>query len=119
MMNNKLIQTNGIWYKIKRFFQKIFGHKKSFVSNEESTIEIKEKNDNSKFTNDLREKFEKEHKNHDLANKLLYGEIGPSELNEQEVDEMTEYFKKDIQNIDNELLRIKQHILYMQKELKS
>ena len=72
----------------------------------------------SKFTNDLREKFEKEHKNHDLANKLLYGEIGPSELNEQEVDEMTEYFKKDIQNIDNELLRIKQHILYMQKELK-
>ena len=118
MMNNKLIPTNGIWYKIKRFFQKIFGHKKSFVSNEESTIEIKEKNDNSKFTNDLMEKFEKEHKNHDLANKFLYGEIGPSELNEQEVDEMTKCFKKDIQNIDNELLRIKQHILYMQKELK-
>ena len=118
MMNNKLIQTNGIWYKIKRFLQKIFCHKKSFVSNEESTIEIKEKNDNSKFTNDLRDKFEKENMNQVLANKLLYGEIGPSELNEQEVDEMTEYFKNDIQNIDNELLRIKQHILYMQKELK-
>ena len=116
MMNNKLIPTNGIWYKIKRFLQKIFGHKKSFVPNEESTIE---KNDNSKFTNDLREKFEKKHRNQFLANKLLCGEIGPSELNEQEVDEMTEYFKKDIQNIDNELLRIKQHILYMQKELKS
>ena len=116
MMNNKLIQTNGIWYKIKMFLQKIFGQNKSFVPNEESTIE---KNNNSKFTNDLREKFEKEHKNHDLANKFLYGEIGPSELNEQEVDEMTKCFKKDIQNIDNELLRIKQHILYMQKELKS
>ena len=50
---------------------------------------------------------------------MLCGEIGPSELNEKEVNEMTEYFKKDIQNIDNELLRIKQHILYMQKELKS
>ena len=49
---------------------------------------------------------------------MLCGEIGPSELNEKEVNEMTEYFKKDIQNIDNELLRIKQHILYMQKELK-
>ena len=31
---------------------------------------------------------------------------------------MTDYFKKDIKNIDNELLRIKQHILAMQKELK-
>ena len=118
MMNNKLIPTNGIWYKIKRFFKNIFLHKKSFISNEESTIEIKEKNDNSKFTNDLRKKFEKVHKNQDLANKLLCGEIGPSELNEKEVNEMTDYFKKDIQNIDNELLRIKQNILYMQKELK-
>ena len=118
MMNNKLIPTNGIWYKIKRFFKNIFLHKKSFISNEESTIEIKEKNDNYKFINDLREKYEKEHRSQDLADKLLCGEIGPSELNEQEVDEMTEYFKKDIQNIDNELLRIKQHILYMQNELK-
>ena len=31
---------------------------------------------------------------------------------------MTEYFIKDIQNIDNELLKIKQHILAMQQELK-
>ncbi len=115
MMNNKLIQTNGIWYKIKRFLKKIFWHKKSFKSNEESSIEIKE---NFTFSNNLKNKFETEHKKQILANKLLYGEIGPSELNDQEIDEMTEYFKKDIQNIDNELLRIKQHILYMQKELK-
>ena len=31
---------------------------------------------------------------------------------------MTEYFKKDIQNIDNELFRIKKHIIAMQQELK-
>ena len=30
---------------------------------------------------------------------------------------MTEYFIKDIHNIDNELLRIKQHILAMKQEL--
>lgn len=118
MMNNKLIPINGIWYKIKRFFKNIFLHKKSFNVNQEPGIEIKEKNDNFIFTNNLKNKFETEHKKQILANKLLYGEIGPSELNEQEVDEMTEYLKKDIQNIDNELLRIKQHILYMQKELK-
>lgn len=34
------------------------------------------------------------------------------------VNEMIDYFTKDIKNIDNELLRIKQHILFMQKELK-
>lgn len=54
-----------------------------------------------------------------LANKLLYGEIGVNELNENELDEMTEYFKKDIANIDAELLRIKQHILNMQQQLKT
>ena len=118
MMNNKLVSTNGIWYKIKRFFKNIFLHKKSFKVNEEPSIEIKEKNDNFIFTNDLKNKFETEHNKQILAGKLLCGEIGTSELNEKEVNEMTEYFKKDIQNIDNELLRIKQHILYMQKELK-
>lgn len=55
----------------------------------------------------------------DMAKKLLYGEIGVSDLNENEVDEMTEYFKNDIKNIDNELIRIKKHILSMQQSLKN
>ena len=54
----------------------------------------------------------------DMAKKLLYGEIGVSDLNENEVDEMTKYFKNDIKNIDNELIRIKKHILSMQQSLK-
>ena len=49
---------------------------------------------------------------------IIQGKPGTSELNETEVDEMIEYFTKDIQNIDNELLRIKQHILVMRQELK-
>lgn len=32
---------------------------------------------------------------------------------------MTEYFKNDIKNIDNELIRIKKHILSMQQSLKN
>ncbi len=116
-MNNKLALTNGIWYKIKRFIKNIF-MKKSFESSKEQILESQQTSNNSAYTNDLRTKFEKENENKALAEKLLYGEIGTIDLNEKEVDEMTEYFKKDIQNIDNELSRIKQHILAMQKELK-
>lgn len=66
----------------------------------------------------LKEKFENDTNKQILADKLLYGVLGTSELNETEVNEMTEYFTKDIQNIDNELVKIKQHILTMRKKLK-
>ncbi len=62
----------------------------------------------------LKDKFDKEKRNEKLAQKLLCGEIGTNELSEIQIDEMTEYFTKDINNINNELFRIKQHILCMQ-----
>ena len=118
-MNNELIPTNRLWYKIKKFFRSLFFKEKTYTINEINTIEQEQKNSNSIYNSNLKEKFEEENKKKVLAEKLLYGELGTSELNETEVDEMIEYFTKDIQNIDNELLRIKQHILYMQKELKN
>ena len=117
-MNNKLVSANGLWYKIKKFFKGIFSKEKSYNLEETNIAKKEQKNNNFVYDNDLKEKFEKENKNKILAEKLLCGDINISELNDEEVDEMTEYFTKDIQNIDNELLRIKQHILYMQKELK-
>ena len=33
-MNNKLIPTNGLWYKIKKAFLKIFFKEKSYSINE-------------------------------------------------------------------------------------
>lgn len=112
-MNNQLIPTNGLWYKIKKFFKNLFFKEKSYDVNENvETSKMKKDND---YT--LKEKFEIEKNKKDLAEKLLYGEIGVSELNDSEVDEMTEYFTKDIQNIDNELFKIKQHILAMKQEL--
>lgn len=118
-MNNKLIQTNGVWYKIKNFFKRIFFRKKyvAYINETKATFE-QQKSNNSVSTDNIKEKFTRENEKKALAEKLLYGELGTSELDETEVDEMTEYFTKDIQNIDNELLRIKQHILAMQKELK-
>lgn len=42
------------------------------------------------------EKIEQENNRKVLAEKLLYGQIGISELNETEVNEMKEYFTNDI-----------------------
>ena len=118
-MNNKLISTDGIWYKIRRFFSKLFFKKKIVNSNDEQIIETKYKVNNQTFTDELKEKFETENRKQILADKLLCGEIGVSELGELETNEMIEYFTKDIQNIDNELLKIKQHIISMKKELEN
>ena len=115
-MNNELIPTNSLWYRIKKFFKNLF-----FKGKEYDTKDIKDfrsSTANNTINNNLKEKFEIENKKQALANKLLYGEISTSELEDNEVDEMTDYFSTDIKNIDNELLRIKQHILVMQKELK-
>ena len=117
-MNNELIPTNSLWYRIKKFFKNLF-----FKEKECSIKDIKSfENSTTKYTitfnDNLKEAFEMENKKHVLAEKLLYGELNTSELDENEVDEMIDYFTKDIKNIDNELLRIKQHILAMQKELK-
>lgn len=117
-MNNELIPTNGLWYKIKKFFRSLFFKEKLYTINEINTIEKEQKNSTSTYVDNFKEEFEKENKKKVLAEKLLYGEIGTSELYEEEVDEMIEYFTKDIQNIDNELLRIKQHILVMRQEVK-
>lgn len=116
LMENKLITTDGLWYKIKKFFKKFLFYKKNKlkISNENSNNNLP----NSNFKNSIRDKFSEENMKQDMAKKLLYGEIGVSDLNENEVDEMTEYFKNDIKNIDNELIRIKKHILSMQQSLK-
>ncbi len=115
-MENKLITTDGLWYKIKNFFKKFLFYKKNKlkISNENSNNNLP----NSNFKNSIRDKFSEENMKQDMAKKLLYGEIGVSDLNENEVDEMTKYFKNDIKNIDNELIRIKKHILSMQQSLK-
>lgn len=117
-MDNKLIPTNGKWYKIKKFFKNIFFKEKSYNANKMAINENGQTNNAFVYDNNLRNRFEKEKQKEDLAEKLLLGEIGTSELDDIEVNEMTEYFTKDIQNIDNELARIKNHILFMSQELK-
>lgn len=115
-MENKLITTNTLWYKIKRFFKGIFRKNKSDLQEVNTILSVQNlQNTSVNFNNNLKEKFEKEKEKQELAEKLLCGEIGTSELNDIEVDEMTQYFTNDIKNIDAELYKIKQHILYMKQ----
>lgn len=117
-MNSDLISTNGLWYKIKKFFKNIFSKVKLYNVDEVQTSKENQTYNYVIANDNLKEKFERDTNKQMLANKLLYGLLGTSELDETEVNEMTEYFTKDIQNIDNELLRVKQHILAMQQKLK-
>lgn len=112
-MNNKLIITDGFWYKIKLFFNNLFRRKNKKVLTEQKNIDEIKNDTTVKIQDSLKVNTEQQ----ELAQKLLYMEIGPSELEETQVDEMVDYFKKDIENIDNELLRIKQHILVMKQKL--
>lgn len=110
MENNKLIKTDTLGYKINNFFRNLFNFKKS--GNEETAKEYFINNNNP-----LRNSIEKNKAKRVLAENLLSGEVVISELTDEEVDEMTDYFTKDIEEIDRELLRIKENILRMKKKL--
>lgn len=52
-----------------------------------------------------------------MANQLFCGEKLIDELTDEELDEMIEYFKQDIQEKTQELNRVKEHIIAMRKQL--
>lgn len=109
-MNDDLITTNTLWYKIKKFFGKIFnlkhkGYRSQVINNIDKSL------NKEKFLIEL-------NGGTSLANRLLSYEISTNELTEKEVDEMIEYFVNDIKGINNELEKVKQHIIAMQLELK-
>lgn len=110
-MKNSLIPTSGVWYKIKRFFKNLFSKKS--VQNKEIKVEHIINEDEKNFKN----KFEEDRQKVELAQKLRIYEVSPIELTDDEVDEMIEYFKNDIQNVDKELFEIKQRIINIQKQI--
>lgn len=65
----------------------------------------------------LREKAQEEKRKKNLAESLLNGEIKVHDLKDNEVGEMTDYFEKEIEQIDTELAKIKAHILDMKNQL--
>ena len=114
-MDNQLIKIDTIWYKIKSFFKKLFNRKKYSVV--EKNIQ-KPSTNNFQESISVKKELSEQSRKEDMALKLINDDIDVWDLTDEEVDEMTEWFKKDIEEKDRELNRIKKHILKMRKELK-
>ena len=60
-MNNKLIKTNSLWYKIKTFFKNIFLKKKTITKKKVPVLHTEQASNNITFEHSLKEKFEHIH----------------------------------------------------------
>ena len=132
-MNNSLIKTNSIWYKVKRFFSKIFGEKNNNISEDNITSKnvitkkVEDVNEKIETQNEVeksfkegisyKEEIQEKNRKEEIANELLNGRIDVYDLSDEEVDEMTKYFTEDIEKQNKELKRIKNHIIQMKKQL--
>ena len=116
MENNKLIKTDTIWYKIKKFLYNIFNKKENNNKKEEKNVQ---KHINNKFQESIsvKKEIDKQNKKEKLALNLINSDVDINDLTDEEVDEMIEWFKQDIEKQDNELKRIKAHIIQIRKEL--
>lgn len=116
MENNKLIKTDTIWYKIKKFLYNIFNKKENNNKKEEKNVQ---KHINNKFQESIsvKKEIDKQNRKEKLALNLINADIDINDLTDEEVNEMIEWFKEDIEKQDNELKRIKAHILQIRKEL--
>jgi len=121
-MNNKLIRTDTIWYKIKSFFSNIFRKKELKQENIETKQEnLQEVSNKTSFKEEVsyREEIKELERKESVAQELLTGEVDCEDLTEQELDEMTEYFIEDIKKQEAELQRIKIHIMEMKRKLQN
>ena len=105
-VDKQLTKTDTVWYRICSFFRKFF------VKEKPVSYEIREVKQEKSL-------FEEENKKRNLAEKLLSEEIEVTDLTDDEVEDMTVYFKKDIEEVDRELEKVKANILRMQKILEN
>ena len=109
-MSNNDEEKNTLFNKIKSFFNALLKRNKSTeeLIPEKSTLTHEEE----RFQSLKRETYINE-----LAEKLLYGEIGPTDVEEEYLDELMDYFKNDIQDTKNKIEQCKVHIQKMQAEM--
>jgi Mg2+ and Co2+ transporter CorA len=113
-MNKKeLIVTDTIWYRIYKFFRKIFPKKNNMNSENEIQSIQHDKNNNFIEKISYKEEINIFNRKKELAEKLMNGEITINNLSDAEVDEMTEYFTTYINEMNQKLEKIKKHILDM------
>lgn len=119
-MSNSLIKTDGFFYKIKKFFRDLFKNDKKQVLEDEIDVhkEIEDSNSsNLQNKNSYKQQLKTDVEKDELANDLLNNKKEVNDLDDKQTEEMIEYFEEDIKKQEEELLRIKNHIIEMQKEL--
>lgn len=97
-METGLIRTDKLSYKIRRFFMNLF-MKRNSERAEETFEEIMnntelELNKVTSYKTEIQEVGIKQ----ELARKLIKNELAINDLTEEEIDEMIEYFKNDIES---------------------
>ena len=65
----------------------------------------------------MKKEIDEQNKKEKLALNLINADVDVNDLTDEEVDEMIEWFKQDIEKQNNELKRIKNHILQIRKEV--
>ena len=104
--NNKLIKTDSVWYRINSFFRNLFCFRKN---NRKANSLVNKKVIKNEIDESAFRKI--------LAESLVNGEVVIADLTDKEVDEMIEFFIKEIEEIDGELVRKKENILRMKSNL--
>lgn len=110
MSKKELMVIDTIWYKIYKFFRKIFKNRKQ--ENYENRISI-EKKDKQNFIRNISyvDEIEKINRKENIAEKLIKNEISVNDLTDDEVDEMIQYFNKYIYEMNQKLKHIKKYII--------
>ena len=114
MENKSLIKTDGIFYKIKSFFKKLF-YKEEVKEN----IVVCEEKKKVSVQEDLESKLNASNYRNNLAKKILNDEVDLFKLSKEELDDMIDYFREDINILNNRLNSIKNNIIMMRAELEN
>lgn len=114
-MNNKLLKTNSIWYKIRKIFRTIFKKKTELIV-DKSTSNIHTENNKKEFLDNIMiEQLTNE--DYIMAQKLLNNDIDMDDLTDEEIIKITEYFNRKTEEKEKELSRIKEHIIEMKNKV--
>ncbi len=107
-MMNKLIKTDTIWYKITKFFKNIFyktTNKKEVVIEPINNIK----------TSNFKENLQKEYLNTVLAENISNNVIEIYDLDDDQIKNMEQYYRDQINNLNRQIEETKKHIIYLQK----
>ena len=114
-MENQLIRTDGMMYKIKRFFRSFFFKRNSNIQEEVVNPVVQDINiELDKVISCKTEAQEKDIKEQ-LAQKLMKNELSIKDLADSEVEEMIQYFKADLKCKSEELANTKKLISELKK----